>query len=171
MTVITDEIKLKPSEHTQVIARKLLGRFWWLFFVPPVAFSLAALTVDTKFLFLIPIFIFLVYPMLILWGYSIASLSREAVESVVRHKFEISEKGIRYIPIYEDETPFEEINLKEYLIEVDDIVSIEHESKKIVVYLNGNAGRILIIPVDRLPFNTNIETILLATPKLQDNLY
>lgn len=162
MTQTTHIFTLSPGVYSSVLLKKLTGRYWWLL-LPLVAFVIAGRFLDTAWYFLIPIFLFLIYPSLLFWVYIVLSVSPFAADSLKPHSFTIDGHEIRYTE-YEplratvEESPRKRITVfddaetagfrakRTYAIPLSDIGLVDHADNMDIYHLRRHPGKFIIIP-------------------------
>lgn len=159
---------LTPGIYSSVLLKELTGRYWWILLLPVVVFLFCGRFFGTAWYFLIPIFVFLIYPMLLMWAYFILSTSPIAIDALKPHKFVINDheliyfeyespshpetdetnedKGKQRITIFE---PFPHTPLRikrSYTIPMSQLSHIRQDKDLEIYQLRHSLGKFIIIP-------------------------
>lgn len=165
MNVTTKVFSLSTSVYASRYAERTIGRLWWLALLPLLFFCLMGYMNGPVWYYLIPIFIFLVYPMFIFWGYLLSVAHKEAVMSVKPHRLEITSNGIFFkeyslrenhaftekgskVRLYPETDIEVRENSNDFFIPDSEITDKFIEGKYSIFRLSGAKGRMLIVPLE-----------------------
>lgn len=163
---VTEIFSLKPSIHSNIIAKKLINRYCWVLIIPCLFFLLLGYFYSTTWYYLVPISIFLLAPVIFFFAWFVSTLNYEAAAALRPHRLEFTETDIicrlyDYEPIDSDFRSKEKDNkkFKKYLadefilkershrnIPLSEISDIETDRGWIIINLNQGLGNFIIIP-------------------------
>lgn len=103
-TMTTDIYKVGASTLATYIMKLWCRRNWWLIALPPAACLVLAAAVDVKFLLIALMMVFVILPPIMITVYFYHALAPEARMSILPHRTQLSEEGLRlvYEPMAED---------------------------------------------------------------------
>lgn len=165
MNLSTKVFSLSANVYSSRFARQMAGRLWWVAILPILVFWFLGEIYDSAWYYLIPVSLFLVYPLLIFWGYFLCVMNKEAVLSARPHRLEFMAEGIFYreyrlkgnaykkpskVYIYPEDAIEENPDGINYLIPLSDILSKEIDGGFFIVSIKGTGTTELIIPLQSL---------------------
>ena len=158
----TGIFSLSPGLYSSIVMKRLAAEFWWILLVPVIVLLALGSIFSTVWLFLIPILVFLLYPLLVMWAYYLTALSDEAMMSMTPHSVSSEEEGIRIrrygkkesdgqprlrqrLTVYEDSDVVRDPE-KDVVIPKSDLSAIDHTDRYLVYRLGKGHNRLLIVP-------------------------
>lgn len=155
--ISSDLFSVTPATYARVAVSRLAGRWWWLVILPPITFSIIALS-DAAYIFAAMIWIFMLLPPAIMIAYYNYLLTPEAAMLSRRHKVTVESDGPLTISF--PATDDEDTNSPEDIIILNsEIEDIQYKKDSMVLIIRKSTLKFLIIPNFAFPGNTWIQTL------------
>lgn len=147
--MMTEIYKTGPAELASYIMKLWCRRNWWIMAILPVTCLVLAAVVDVKFLLIALMMVFVVLPPMMIFVYFYHALAPEARMTVLPHRAEMTDDGIRliYEPLDEEVPPRPDDNIR-----WSQISGVKATSQFLAYHLT--TGRYSIFLVPRSAFKT-----------------
>ncbi len=152
----TKEFSISTSAYVRSVLFSLLYRWCWVPILMLVICVILALMLNTAFLYVALILIFLIIPTSLMFVYFVQSTTIEARIAILRKKISIDNSGITvdFAPIkrfkYENEDSCNDelIEIPPSYIPRQNVIGVENLGNTVRIYLNGGKYKFISIPLE-----------------------
>ena len=156
-SIATEEFKLKSSTYSQFVIRRIISKCWYVILIPIIIIILAGIYINYFWYFLLPLFICIVYPLLLFFSFVKLGFTREAGESLYLHRIILTPNEVIFEPsvnsqaLNDDEksTP----NLKSHSYKLEDLKGKELYGQYIVLTFHSKRSEFVMIPQRVIPID------------------
>lgn len=144
---------------TTVFIRESMKRFllhnWWWIAIPVVGSIIIGIAIDTRFLFISAMIVFLIIPTILMIVYFNRALSIDARKHIISKYITINESSVKTYFINPDPDNMKYILPENETMPLTDIVDLSVDKQNMVIRFVGDDNRFIIIPLNA--FNNDAE--------------
>lgn len=145
MLIESDEIRIRPSDYVREIMLRWVGRWWWAVVLPFIG-CLVAGAWHAAFLFVAFMWLFLIFPPVLMFVYLTYCLRPEVQHVIRTHRLSADDYGIKVTFPDDDDVP----SLPQRVIPWDCVTGMSLRQKFMILELYRSRYNMLIIPDDSL---------------------
>lgn len=146
MLIESDEIHIRPSDYVREMMLRCVGRWWWMV-VLPFTGCLIAGAWNAAFLFVAFIWLFQVFPPMLMFVYLTYCLRPEVQHVVRAYRLSVSDDSITVVFSEEDGAP----DMPRRIIPWESVTGMSLQRKFMILELHRSRYNLLFIPVDSFP--------------------
>ena len=166
MAVTTKTYKISHSNYSSAVIKQWLKQWWMVISFPVIVQILLAVYSDIIFLYTGFMTMFVIFPIIYMFVFYYYTLAPESRYSTLTKRLKINENGIAltYEPINEDSPA-----PKSETIASARITDIKHINQQMLLVLDGNQYKFIILPYSALENAADIQQIEAMLVKQQQN--
>lgn len=157
----TNIFETSASNYVKSILIQVITDWWWVPLLLIIGCSIMAIYINTAFIYVSLILIFIIIPILLMFIYFCHSSSQEARIAILRKKIIVDEQGIKikFEPIeitnINNHLNSKIIQPKDLFYTKDDILSIYNMGSYIKINLKDGRYKFISIPINQIKDNPN----------------
>lgn len=146
MAITTDIYNLNTDTFIRESMKNFLSRNWWWIAFPVIISIIIGIGIDTRFLFISAMIIFLIIPTTLMIVYFNQVLSTDARKHIIPRYITIDESSIIIFFTNPDPDNHEYILPDNETVPLTDIISLSVNRQNIIITFTGGNNRFIIIP-------------------------
>lgn len=155
MVITTDIYNITTTVFIRESIKRFLSHNWWWIAIPVVASIIIGVAIDTRFLFISAMIVFLIIPTILMMVYFSRALSIDARKHIIPKYITIDESSVKTYFINPDPDNMKYILPDNETMPLTDIVDLSVDKQNMVLRFVGDDNRFIIIPLNA--FNNNAD--------------